>query len=68
MMLDKFFFVGGVKLRVFHILEREVTCIRLLLFIQVQLGGGVAIPSVQNPIQVELSHGLPRLSGSRGAT
>lgn len=63
MMLDQFLFVGSVKLRVFHILEREVTSIRLLLLLQIQLGRGVAIVSVQNLVQVELSRGLLRLAG-----
>lgn len=67
MMLDKFLFVGGVKLRVFDVLEQEVICIRLLLLIQVQLRRGVAIASVQNSVQVELSHGLLRLAGCWGA-
>lgn len=68
MMLDQFLFVGGVKLRVFHVLEQEATCIRFLVLIQVQLSGGVAVLSVQNPVQVELSRGLLRLAGCRGAT
>ena len=63
---DQLLFVGGEELRIFHILQQEVTSVRLLLLLLVWAVKGGAISRVENSIQQELYRGLLGLAGGGG--
>lgn len=67
MVFNQLLLTGGEELRVLHILQREVTLMRLpLLFFQLAVKVEGVVSSVEDSIQKELHRGLLGLAGRRG--
>lgn len=64
---NQLLFVGGEELRVLHILQQEVTFVKLpFLFLWISARRWGAVSCVEDSIQEELHWGLLRLAGRRG--
>lgn len=59
MVFNQLLLVGSEKLRVLHVLQQEVTFMRLpLLFLRIAVKGGGAVTRVEHSVQDELHRGL----------